>query len=54
MGSFIFLLAFPSSPICPLLPLLGLPLKTYAAEATGAMRRGGRAAVCPVFGDAVL
>lgn len=51
MGSFIFLLAFPSSPI---LPLLGLPLKSYAAEATGATRRGGRAAVRPVFGDTVL
>ena len=51
VGFFIFLLVFPSFPICPLLPLLGLPF--CAAEVTGATRRSGRAAVRPAFGDAV-
>ena len=54
VGFCIFLLAFPSSPICPLSSIWGLPLKTCAAEVMGAMRRGGRVTVCPASGDAML
>lgn len=53
LSFFIFLLALPLSPVCSLLPLLSLTLKSCAAEVLDGRSRGGRAIVSQHFGDTV-